>query len=107
MKNCKRVRDLVSAGVNFLSVRFWLTLRCFSLLLYFLQIDGRCHRHGQTNAVYVKCYYVPMSMESQLLDRRKRAKEITGTSLPATSHSTNDRTINFSNLYGDDSDDDA
>lgn len=84
-----------------------LTLEYLSLLMYFLKLDGRCHRHGQTNAVYVKCYYVPMSMESRLLDRRKRAKEITGTLVRATAHSTNDRPINFSNLYGDDSDDDA
>ena len=45
-----------------------------------------------------------MSMESQLLDRRKRSKE--DMSVPATSQSNDDRTVKFSNLYGDDSDDD-
>ena len=46
-----------------------------------------------------------MSMESQLLDRRKRAKE---TEAVATSNNnTGTVAIKFSNLYGDDSDDDA
>ena len=68
-----------------------------------LFLDGRCHRHGQSNAVYVKCYYVPMSMESQILERRKRAKEGTA----AATSNDDDTTIKFSHLYGDDSDDDA
>jgi hypothetical protein len=47
-----------------------------------------------------------MSMESQILERRKRAKEgTTSTVAPTTSSSKDDATIKFSNLYGDDSDD--
>jgi hypothetical protein len=93
--------------LTFLAEGFWKLT--FHLIHKFLNLDGRCHRHGQTNAVYVKCYYVPMSMESQLLERRKRAKE--GSSRPVTSNSNDDTgvgtAIKFSNLYGEDSDDDA
>ena len=48
-----------------------------------------------------------MSMESRLLERRKRVKE--GSLLPATSRSNGDTgtAVMFSNLYGDDSDNDA
>jgi hypothetical protein len=31
------------------------------------------NRHGQTKAVHVKCYYAPVSVESRLLEWRKRA----------------------------------
>ena len=47
-----------------------------------------------------------MSMESQILERRKRAKEGTAVATAATSND-DDTTIKFSHLYGDDSDDDA
>jgi hypothetical protein len=37
------------------------------------QAYARCHRYGQTNAVHCKCYYTPVSVESRLLEWRKRA----------------------------------
>jgi hypothetical protein len=67
-----------------------------------LFLDGRCHRHGQTNAVYVKCYYVPMSMESRLLDQRKRVNKNSG-----RTQNMDQQKTPFTSLYGDDSDDEA
>jgi hypothetical protein len=37
------------------------------------QAYARCHRYGQRQPVHVKCYYVPVSVESRLLEWRKRA----------------------------------
>jgi hypothetical protein len=38
-----------------------------------MQAYARCHRYGQTNNVHVKVYYVPVTVESRLLEWRKRA----------------------------------
>jgi hypothetical protein len=37
------------------------------------QAFGRCHRYGQTKDVHCKCYYTPVSVESRLLEWRKRS----------------------------------
>jgi hypothetical protein len=37
------------------------------------QAYARCHRYGQRQPVHVKCYYAPVSVESRLLEWRKRA----------------------------------
>jgi SNF2 family DNA or RNA helicase len=37
------------------------------------QAYARCHRYGQKNPVHCKCYFVPISVESRLLEWRKRA----------------------------------
>lgn len=37
------------------------------------QAYARCHRYGQNRAVHYKCYYVPISVESRLLEWRKNA----------------------------------
>jgi hypothetical protein len=37
------------------------------------QAYARCHRYGQRNPVHCKCYFVPISVESRLLEWRKRA----------------------------------
>lgn len=39
------------------------------------QAYARCHRYGQEHPVHVKCYYAPVSVESRLLEWRKRASE--------------------------------
>lgn len=39
------------------------------------QAYARCHRYGQENPVHVKCYFAPVSVESRLLEWRKRASE--------------------------------
>lgn len=39
------------------------------------QAYARCHRYGQEHAVHVKCYYAPTSVESRLLEWRKRASK--------------------------------
>lgn len=36
------------------------------------QAYARCHRYGQTRPVVCKCYYAPVSVESRLLEWRKR-----------------------------------
>lgn len=37
------------------------------------QAYARCHRYGQTKPVHCKVYYVPLSVESRLLEWRKQA----------------------------------
>jgi hypothetical protein len=37
------------------------------------QAYARCHRYGQRQPVHVRCYYAPVSVESRLLEWRKRA----------------------------------
>ena len=37
------------------------------------QVYARCHRYGQTKPVEVKCYYTPVSVESRLLEWRRRS----------------------------------
>jgi len=37
------------------------------------QVYARCHRYGQTRSVEVKCYYTPVSVESRLLEWRRRS----------------------------------
>ena len=39
------------------------------------QAYARCHRYGQEHPVHVKVYYAPVSVESRLLEWRKRASE--------------------------------
>jgi len=39
------------------------------------QAFARCHRYGQTRPVHVKVYYTPVSVESRLLEWRKKALE--------------------------------
>jgi hypothetical protein len=58
------------------------------------QAYARCHRYGQENAVEVKCYYAPVSVESRLLEWRKRASE-------RTAGNTTDTKIVYSTLEGD------
>jgi hypothetical protein len=70
--------------------------------------DGRCHRHGQTHPVHVKCYYIPVSIESRLLDRRKIAAGNSSSSNPITRATrNNDPQIIFSSLNDDDDDDES
>ena len=38
------------------------------------QAYARCHRYGQTKPVHCKCYFAPVSVESRLLEWRRRAK---------------------------------
>ena len=37
------------------------------------QAYARCHRYGQRQPVHVRCYYAPVTVESRLLECRKRA----------------------------------
>ena len=39
------------------------------------QAYARCHRYGQEHPCHVKCYFAPVSVESRLLEWRKRASE--------------------------------
>ena len=68
------------------------------------QAYARCHRYGQRNDVHVKIYYAPVSVESRLLEWRKKASE-------STPQSGGDTDIVFTNPYQDsefsDSDADA
>lgn len=42
------------------------------------QAYARCHRYSQKHIVSVKVYYTPVSVESRLLEWRKRAKDSSG-----------------------------
>jgi len=65
-----------------------------------MQAYARCHRYGQKNNVHVKVYYVPVSVESRLLEWRKRAaNKITAT--PTNSGAN----YVFTELFEEDSDD--
>lgn len=61
------------------------------------QAYARCHRYGQEHAVHVKCYYAPCSVESRLMDWRKRAAE-------RPSGATTDTKIVYSPIAANDDD---
>ena len=66
------------------------------------QAYARCHRYGQKKDVNVKVYYAPVSVESRLLEwRKKAAKEIT------TSGSSNSTNYVFTPLFDDEGEDDS
>mmetsp|Transcript_40151 Transcript_40151/g.82611 ORF Transcript_40151/g.82611 Transcript_40151/m.82611 type:complete len:886 (+) Transcript_40151:499-3156(+) len=66
------------------------------------QAYARCHRYGQKKDVHVKVYYAPVSVESRLLEwRKKAAEEIT------TSGSSNSTNYVFTQLFDDEGEDDS
>jgi hypothetical protein len=71
-----------------------------------LLVGGRCHRHGQTKPVHVKCYYAPVSVESRLLEWRKRAsKKDTTDAVMASADSNQEAKIVYATLDVDDDED--
>lgn len=65
------------------------------------QAYARCHRYGQKNDVHVKVYYVPVTVESRLLEWRKRA----ASKMAATSSGSN-ATYVFTELFEEEDSDD-
>jgi hypothetical protein len=76
-------------------------------MLVWLLVGGRCHRHGQTKPVHVKCYYAPVSVESRLLEWRKRAsKKDTTDAVMASVNSNQEAKIVYATMDFVDDDDD-
>mmetsp|Transcript_1813 Transcript_1813/g.1717 ORF Transcript_1813/g.1717 Transcript_1813/m.1717 type:complete len:404 (-) Transcript_1813:151-1362(-) len=58
------------------------------------QAYARCHRYGQKNHVHIKIYYAPISVESRLLEWRKKASK-------TISQSSANTKVVFTDLYED------
>jgi hypothetical protein len=69
------------------------------------QAYGRCHRIGQTKPVQVTTYFSPISVESRLLEWRKRAAE-NGPKSDITTNVVYNMDESDSSVDGDDDDDD-
>lgn len=68
------------------------------------QAYARCHRYGQTKPVHCKCYYSPVSVESRLLEWRRRAvNEGTAAASPSNTASLNPHIV-YSSIPIDSSD---
>jgi SNF2 family DNA or RNA helicase len=61
------------------------------------QAYARCHRYGQINPVHVKVFYTPVSVESRLLEWRKKAGQY---------QADNNVTTKYASLDGMEEDDD-
>lgn len=68
------------------------------------QAYARCHRYGQTKPVHCKCYYTPVSVESRLLEWRRRAVNEGTTVAPQLNASSLDPHIVYNSIPIDSSD---